>query len=488
MPDVICVPKHFDVEKYVPATLKNKAELFQYPLHLIEWHRVVNKLKRTDFVPLKTEYRRNVMGRRTEKPIMDIWLNAGVIETDNHYIPGSKCKGFRFGEILRDSEFTITPCSDDLSDKIEKMEQKLSNITHLHLQYWLHQTRINYDDAAEVLKQENCPKEDYSSLQLLDNKKFWCVADDYGRLHTNITSLKSSLRPHLRIHNKPIVFIDIVNSQPFFLSVVLANYLNNGGKIMSFHQQANPKTNSNSSKIKNCLTNSNKNNNKAEVNNFNSNSTYTNSNFLQFSRENKGNRDIGNPSTITMAAPIHSAVSNSNSYDFLDLDNSTAGQDNSIILDNRRTLNSQLVARLDYPADVNGYMDLTEQGRLYEKLMEIWNCSRQQAKHQLFAAVLFCKKYDNKYRRAFGEAFPTVLTVIDELKESDYRHAGQMLQRAESAVVIHSACETMRHICPEAPLLTIHDSIGTTEKYLPLLQEVFTAAFKKLGLVPQFKI
>ena len=62
-----------------------------------------------------------------------------------------------------------------------------------------------------------------------------------------------------------------------------------------------------------------------------------------------------------------------------------------------------------------------------------------------------------------------------------------MLQRAESATVIHGACETLRQAAPHVPLLTIHDSIGTTAEHLPHVLEVFKTAFKGLGLSPTFK-
>jgi hypothetical protein len=48
-------------------------------------------------------------------------------------------------------------------------------------------------------------------------KDFFLYKDDYDRVHTNITNLKSSLRQFLRYKDQKLVNIDIVNSQPLIL-------------------------------------------------------------------------------------------------------------------------------------------------------------------------------------------------------------------------------------------------------------------------------
>jgi hypothetical protein len=52
--------------------------------------------------------------------------------------------------------------------------------------------------------------------------------DCYGRMHTNFTTLKRHIRKnYLTIHNEPVFEIDIKNSQPFFLAILMKNYYNN---------------------------------------------------------------------------------------------------------------------------------------------------------------------------------------------------------------------------------------------------------------------
>ena len=43
----------------------------------------------------------------------------------------------------------------------------------------------------------------------------------YGRFHSNFSGLCRELRPHLSIDGHPLVEVDVVNSQPYFLALLL---------------------------------------------------------------------------------------------------------------------------------------------------------------------------------------------------------------------------------------------------------------------------
>ena len=49
------------------------------------------------------------------------------------------------------------------------------------------------------------------------------IPDAYGRVHNAITSLHRTLRPALRIAGQPLGNVDIVNSQPALLAVLMHN-------------------------------------------------------------------------------------------------------------------------------------------------------------------------------------------------------------------------------------------------------------------------
>jgi hypothetical protein len=53
-------------------------------------------------------------------------------------------------------------------------------------------------------------------------------AGTYGRVHNSITSLRRTLRPSLRIAGQPLGNIDIVQSRPAFLAVLINQRANQG--------------------------------------------------------------------------------------------------------------------------------------------------------------------------------------------------------------------------------------------------------------------
>jgi len=417
MPQSLYAPSDLDVKSHLPEHLRRYVPEALYMLHVIECRRVFYSETRTEYVPLKAEYLRNVMTRQNCKSLVDAMEAAKLIECDHKCIKGQKSFGYRLGPLLNTSTFRPIPTPKRINKRIDKIDMKKSTLPiHLHLDHHVHQVTIDYEDAKNSLTLDELADK-LLPLDMIQDRAFWFTPDPYGRVHSNITSLPSKLRQFVRLGEKRsrVHFIDVVNSQPFFLSVVLVNHYNNASSLKSFYSVA------------------------------------ANGNFKP---QQQGEREGGEEH---------------------------AHYDGQFII-------PKLIKRLDYPKDVNDYIRLTESGQLYERLQQLWNCDRDRAKKLFFAFVLYCRKFDNDYRESFKANWPNVLGVIDQLKSKDYRHCGQMLQRAESAVVIHGACETLRQTAPQSPLLTIHDSIGTTEEHLPQVLDVFKAAFKGLGLSPRLKI
>jgi len=97
----------------------------------------------------------------------------------------------------------------------------------------LYKTTINYDDSINYLN--NLKKE-----KIIDNNKYYknlisinsikdghrfFSFDIYGRFHSNFTILKKNIRQqYLKINNEITCEIDIKNSQPFFLTVLMKQY------------------------------------------------------------------------------------------------------------------------------------------------------------------------------------------------------------------------------------------------------------------------
>ncbi len=78
---------------------------------------------------------------------------------------------------------------------------------------------INYYEALNYVNLMDV--DEYNSAKIsidkFKNKEFFLYSDDYGRVHTNVTNLKSTLRRYLLYNGQRLVNIDIVNSQPLLL-------------------------------------------------------------------------------------------------------------------------------------------------------------------------------------------------------------------------------------------------------------------------------
>lgn len=161
----------------------------------------------------------------------------------------------------------------------------------------------------------------------------------------------------------------------------------------------------------------------------------------------------------------------------------------------RRTLlDSRLIeSRPGLPKDVQEYIKLTEQGRLYDYLMDKMRVkykSRQGFKRRFFEQVFYCKpsEYKAQMREAFKFSFPNVQKAIEELKAKDYKNAPLTLQRREAQFVIHDICRRMFEEHPEAPVLTIHDSVLTTSKWVKKVERIMREEFLRLGVWPTLTV
>ena len=406
------VPDGFAPEDHLPERFWKYADAANYIVHAIKANRVFYHRKRTDFNPLKAAYLNNVMGRWHRQDICTELAKAGVIEIDRQYFVGEKSRGYRLGPDFRDAIFRRHPISPKIAKKIKKHKthDKLTLPVHQHLYRWLTRLEVDYDAAMNSFPTREEMIDKHVALAMLADRQFFMIHDDYGRIHSNVTGLSRTLRPFLRYGPDKLVMIDLRNSQPFFFSLLLLNYVSNNSSLDSFYHNTN----------------------------------------------NTKNRGGGEK-----------------------------GKGDSIMIDISSMLKHKGMVRMGLPNDMKNYIDLTERGVLYEELASVFGVNdRNHAKDKFFKGVLFCKPYPNKYRSLFGERFPTVTRVIEELKAKDHRHLSHHLQRCESAAMIHGVCDRLRVELPAAPLLTIHDCLLTTRPYLGPVRAVLKDEFRSLSLSP----
>lgn len=91
----------------------------------------------------------------------------------------------------------------------------------------LFSVKVDYDRSLfflDSLKDKNIDlyNRNVYSIECINNEHIFYHFDDYGRMHTNFTILRSFIRKNcLTIDDEPICEIDINNSQPLFLSKII---------------------------------------------------------------------------------------------------------------------------------------------------------------------------------------------------------------------------------------------------------------------------
>jgi hypothetical protein len=230
-------PKNFDPLEILPTSLHNFADDARYFVHKLYVGRIFNKRNKKSFIPLKTEYLRRIMSERKLPLIREALIKNGVVITDGYWIQGRKAIGYMLNEKFNVRSKLIEVKNKRLIKKIklyEGLEIKGKKLdVHEHLYKYLQQVKIDYDQA--ILSIEDDFNINELSVAMIRDKQWFFIADKHGRVHTNISNLKSKLRTNLRWNNQTLTNIDIHNSQPFFLGILLLNYYTNKGYLTSFN-------------------------------------------------------------------------------------------------------------------------------------------------------------------------------------------------------------------------------------------------------------
>ena len=100
-------------------------------------------------------------------------------------------------------------------------EKLISDLYHVNLDYELSKSWLNEQKEKKELCVNKYMKNTISINNINDGYIYY-IFDSYGRLHTNFTSLKKHIRKNfIRIDDKEVMELDIKNSQPLFLGLLL---------------------------------------------------------------------------------------------------------------------------------------------------------------------------------------------------------------------------------------------------------------------------
>ena len=504
---VLYVPDTFDPDMHLPEELRHLADYARYLLHRINVGRV--HLRRGNcLVYLKHDYLAKFMPRGTLSRIRDALEDAGVIHVRKFCVPGEMCYGYRLCP-PHDQGFThYQPTTKRLVARIMAWRAKEFREVRLPLHRDLRRyvKAIRIDEQTALASVHGTPFQRSAQIAMIERivlGDYFTVADRFGRFHTNLTNLKATLRPFLRYRGSPLVNLDIANSQPMIFCLLLVNLLSNEKQVENLIDYTFPET--------------------SQPYHIEIDQDYLDSlhspDFQEDNQEEEGEGGSRNSPILHANGKINSRNTHQNNnlqrvinrQTYLLINNNKEGEreeegealpilrrfcvEESSIINNDNTLrrtNNSCGMTTNWNDDVREFIDLCEQGILYDDLMRrlgIPARRRKGFKRLFFSQVFFGRiKATGRVRELFAQDFPTVYKAINDLKRKDYRQLAYLLQAHESKLMIDIICRKILDEMPGTFVGTIHDSILTTPDKADEVKAIMLREFRRFGLHPTIRL
>jgi hypothetical protein len=336
--------------------------------------------------------------------------------------------------------------SSNKSDKTTRQQE--------HVLKWVRKLQIDEDKALSWIK-ENCPEHCQDCLgttvrSIVDGS--WEHSCHYGRLFHGICHLKSELRNFLTYDGQPLVSLDIANSQPVFLSLIVLLSSQKKGSLSHF---------------------------------------------------NSFNNEMATVSDELFFEVINPAISNEDLFRFFEQWEEENAEDKEDKEDKEKA-NSSIPLPNPFPhtlmmnllpnyltQDEEDYILTTEKGLLYETFLTLDNkLTRDEVKKSLFASTLYCNNQtmnNSKLGKLFKDKWPTVAETISNLKGKDHAQLPRLMQRIEAQFIYNRVVNRIALEQPDALCVTIHDSILTTPDKQQDIELIMKDEFRKIGLNPTIR-
>ena len=142
-------------------------------------------------------------------------------------------------------------------------------------------------------------------------------------------------------------------------------------------------------------------------------------------------------------------------------------------------------------SDISLYKRLTEEGKIYDYLMEELNIEedRDEFKIRFFSKVFYSRENENyipEERKKFAVLFPNVAEIISAYKKDDYRDLAIRLQKIEADIMIKKVVPELEK--KEIFVLTVHDSVLVQPENVEVVRNIILIEFQKFDLHPTLKV
>jgi hypothetical protein len=227
----VYVPAGFNPDDVLPIRLHKDADFARYFLHKIICGFI--SLRHVDniddlYILINAENMRNfARNKRAYKDIKDSLISADVIECNNSYVVGEKSMGYRLAPKYSEMKHArVQVGCRSLTKKILRGRDDMppdccNGGVHAHLYRCLREIEIDHRAALSTLPSGEHEPSDETSIRLIQDRQFFFSVCEFGRVHTNLTNLRSGLRQYLKHRGRPLVNLDIRNSQPLVFALLL---------------------------------------------------------------------------------------------------------------------------------------------------------------------------------------------------------------------------------------------------------------------------
>lgn len=417
--------------------------------------------KREYFIPLNAEVLKSKISYYHNH--LEYLKKVGIIECDESYIAGTISKGYRLASPYRGVDFKKVAITDFTLVRKIKADNPFSNSNRAfkefpYLAKWFAAKKLQIDEvaaydwinnyeAAEISKLNNntmsSPKRYKEKIKLNEKCKnfkilvnrivehdyFFKVDNTGNRLHTNLTNLPKGLREFVTYDKKPLVSIDIKNSQPYMSTAILNK---------EFWQSRELPQKPTLKRLDNKLY-SNIRENKRR---FNSIIMFLHSSETLYRTDLQIVKFIKSVANGTFYEELITLFDRHKVF--------KVGMTN----EEKRNKAKSLVFTLFFD----------DPNKIYNRNV-------------------------NSIYNVFKHNFPVVTKVFEFVKTNNYRNLAIILQKIESYLLLNRVCSVISRENPDIPLFTIHDSIITTlgnEQYVQSVLE--SELIKGLGFPPKLSI
>lgn len=448
------VPETFDPE-VLPADLRPHADSARYFLHRIIWGQVMKKRTIDNYVPLKFDYLREVIPDRIIVPLKVALIAEEVIECDGHYIEGRKSLGYRLGEKHWKARLIRVAVGDKATaKKIKATRRAKYKKVRLDVHVWLRsqfkRLEVDLPLALSLLSGHHRFELVKIPVEQIAYKETEFGPCRYGRVHSSLTRCSRRMRSALHVSGESLVMLDVANSQPLFMALLVINYRKQGNKTFGYV-------------------------------------TFSKNSTNQYREIDKIIEE-----TISSFNPIRESHTSPANYTAYTTRTASSKEEQPL---SEQDIETTGVLPRDIPVirdfltqDERHFITLCEQGKLYRTLRDEMEERELPLLHwvksEMFEVLFGPNRLKSRLKDIFDDMYPGVAEVIRVHKRKDYAFLPRLLQNIEANFVINGVCRRLMVEMPDAPVYTIHDSILTTRPFVEPIRQIIVEEFARLGLAP----